>query len=583
MSGRSWPQNLIHAWDSVLLEPGRTSSWLDGAVGLMPGVCSLIRARWQIIHGELSLAERELAEARLRLASIGDALSLSIAQILGAAIRLRRQDAIGARVEFLSVLNAACDADQPWPLAYARSGLADALAIEGDLEGALRYALEALDVLEACDDLAYRPVVHNKLGQYLVSYGLFDEAQSMFEAACQLCQRFPDHVMRVVALANLAICHCRMGDIARAESLLAEFYPLQPERINAYHQANVTLTTSKVLALLGRADEAMQLAAGLDDLIEPLNRQGFEAHKSYLRTLLAFRTGQTQQAKLWLAEAESRLAGASSDLPVTLYELASQLAEVTDGAAAALGYLKRMLAAETAQAERARQARARWLRLERELKAAKLERAVAQHDQGLAADTQRKLADERERLARHIVEVEDLQCQLRLQAVVDPLTGLYNRRYCDDALPRELMAARNDGLPLAVAMIDLDFFKLINDQHGHQAGDAALVFLARFLRERLRGDDVACRVGGEEFCLILRGSDGPQAVARLADILHELLKTRCPPASLLLSYSAGVAAYPADGCRADVLLRCADRALYTAKRAGRQLVIGYSADLELPA
>jgi diguanylate cyclase (GGDEF)-like protein len=168
-----------------------------------------------------------------------------------------------------------------------------------------------------------------------------------------------------------------------------------------------------------------------------------------------------------------------------------------------------------------------------------------------------------------------LRESLQIQAVRDPLTGLYNRRYLEQALDRELRRAAREKTPLAVVMADIDFFKRINDTSGHAAGDEVLRELGRFFIAHLRPYDVACRFGGEEFMLILPGSTLESAV-RHAERLREAVRSLAPafegrPLGRL-SLSLGVAAIPRDGETAEALIASADAALYRAKAEGRNRV-----------
>jgi diguanylate cyclase (GGDEF)-like protein len=165
---------------------------------------------------------------------------------------------------------------------------------------------------------------------------------------------------------------------------------------------------------------------------------------------------------------------------------------------------------------------------------------------------------------------------LRQQSIVDSLTGLYNRRYLDDTLRREVFRAQRGGKALSVIMIDADHFKRLNDIFGHDAGDVVLRAMGRELKAGVRGGDLACRFGGEEFALVLPDCGKPQAVEkahRVADSVRAMHlvhgATTLPP----LTISAGVATYPDDGEEADHLIAAADRALYAAKRAGRDRVV----------
>ena len=172
--------------------------------------------------------------------------------------------------------------------------------------------------------------------------------------------------------------------------------------------------------------------------------------------------------------------------------------------------------------------------------------------------------------------ISSLHEQLREQALCDPLTGLYNRRYLDELFGRELARARRDGTPLSLALVDLDHFKQLNDQHGHLEGDDVLKGVARHLQMNLRGSDTVFRIGGEEFLLILPGVDAPQAYMRLQAICLGLaqqpITTRS--GSRQVTLSAGLASWPEQGRALDELLQVADVALYEAKRGGRNQVCG---------
>lgn len=165
---------------------------------------------------------------------------------------------------------------------------------------------------------------------------------------------------------------------------------------------------------------------------------------------------------------------------------------------------------------------------------------------------------------------------LRSQAVRDSLTGLYNRRYMQEFLDRELHSARRKRRPLAVMMLDLDHFKRYNDTFGHAAGDKALATVGETLLRCVRVEDVACRYGGEEFTLILPECSLQQATLR-ADEIRKRLREAPPPrdcqATTPITVSIGVAAFDETTDRVDLLLKFADDALFEAKRAGRDRVV----------
>ncbi len=166
------------------------------------------------------------------------------------------------------------------------------------------------------------------------------------------------------------------------------------------------------------------------------------------------------------------------------------------------------------------------------------------------------------------------------QANRDPLTGLFNRRYLDDSLSRELSLSQRRNAPLSVVVLDIDHFKRLNDTFGHDAGDHAVRELAHVLSQHLRMSDIACRLGGDEFALVLPDSSLADTRHRVEQLcaLTKQLEVRHEGRLLdTMTLSAGIAGSPAHASTARELLRAADVALYAAKEAGRERVMLYEA------
>ncbi|RZL02925.1 MAG: diguanylate cyclase [Rubrivivax sp.] len=168
---------------------------------------------------------------------------------------------------------------------------------------------------------------------------------------------------------------------------------------------------------------------------------------------------------------------------------------------------------------------------------------------------------------------------LRDQSIKDPLTGLFNRRYMEETLTRELARAQRNGTSVGIVVADLDHFKKINDTHGHPAGDAVLLAAARHMAQMIRASDVACRYGGEEFVLILPDCTRDAAMLKAQQICDSLraLQISAAGASISVTASFGVSASPSDGDTAALLFQAADHAVYDAKRGGRNRVAAATA------
>ena len=186
-----------------------------------------------------------------------------------------------------------------------------------------------------------------------------------------------------------------------------------------------------------------------------------------------------------------------------------------------------------------------------------------------------------QRLQERLAEIEQLQKILVEQANHDALTGLFNRRYLESTLERELARCRREHIPMALLLLDLDHFKQVNDTYGHTAGDAVLRELAQLMFKRSRTEDVPCRFGGEEFLLLMPGSAIENALERAEQLRSEFQAIEVPAGgeNLHCTVSIGVAAFPQHGDTQDALVHCADVAMYAVKRGGRNGVLAYQEGL----
>ncbi|MFZ5875718.1 MAG: diguanylate cyclase [Nitrospirota bacterium] len=177
-----------------------------------------------------------------------------------------------------------------------------------------------------------------------------------------------------------------------------------------------------------------------------------------------------------------------------------------------------------------------------------------------------------------------LRAQMRAieqQAIVDPLTGLYNQNYLNGAVTRELKRCQRYNLNLSCLMIDVDHFKSINDTHGHLVGDEVLRGVGKVLQATLRGYDFAVRYGGDEFLVII-AQNNPLGAVYVAERIREMIQNQslsiAKGSATSVTVSIGVASLPGGAAATPtVLIEAADQALYEAKRQGRNRVVTVTA------
>lgn len=189
----------------------------------------------------------------------------------------------------------------------------------------------------------------------------------------------------------------------------------------------------------------------------------------------------------------------------------------------------------------------------------------------------RELNSLNEKLHDEISKRKRVEKELLFQVIRDPLTGLFNRRYLEESLDREISKANRHQIPLGIIMLDADHFKAFNDTYGHMAGDRVLKYMGELLIKNSRREDIACRYGGEEFVLVLPGTDRKIARQRAED-LRAIIQEGAPiyhnkKQLPNITVSLGVALLPEHGNSAVDLLAAADKALYQAKEEGRNRVV----------
>jgi diguanylate cyclase (GGDEF)-like protein len=457
--------------------------------------------------------------------------------------------------------------------------IAGCYSARNEPEQAFAYMYQALRDAPPARGHGYDAVLHCNLAHELMQLGDYDAALKHVEAG--LARFDPARnprlasvlwINRTVILTETGRAAQGMADIARVAAL-----PTDASGRGALTPHFETLALAAFAAgdvALGRSLVERARAAEREAIVEE------QIELAMAEAMLARAEGDPARAAAALETA--RMYAAAGDLGVSLrvrcglHLMRSQVFEALGDSAAALSAVRDWQALSVERAQLASRAHYQAATLQTEL-------LMLQHQLD-AKDAQRRrtesaraeLESANKALSQKMSEVQALQEALRQQATRDELTGLFNRRHLNNTLPAMWALAQREGKPLAAVIIDLDHFKRVNDEHGHDAGDRLLAAFGRLLVASLRKSDVACRWGGEEFCVLMPETDAAGARRKAAALLkrwrvESLMHGAIGEAGT--SFSAGVAdsARVADSWQA--LLKRADDELLLAKREGRNRVL----------
>ena len=467
----------------------------------------------------------------------------------------------------------------------------NARAITRKLLGQHDYMLldfyEALAAAKACESPGPRINALTNLGGSHTDLWNLGEAQKLSEQALDLAEAAGAWTAFAVAVFNLAQCYDGLGLSAPCAALLERI------RRNEHRMAPGVLSNNTSLMAI-----AHLCAGDLEGAREWLDRgvtamfSDHDGKTDYARAQASYlmATGRPHEARAVIqARMAETAAAALQDQPYSrmrLLHVATDVCERLHDHAAALRTLREAQALYETLVGRSARAGFIATQVAHETAVARDDRDRAREAQERAEVDRRRLAalnlalEERmresqrlnEALQQKIAEAEALQEQLRDQAVRDPLTGLYNRRFLDETCLARIELARRQGTRIAIVLIDIDHFKWINDLHGHGRGDTVLQRFADLLRERMRRSDIVCRFGGEEFLLLVDNCDDATLAAILEGLMRQFRAQRFGPDTDVLdgcTFSAGVAWLDVDGADFESLVRVADARMYRAKAAGR--------------
>jgi diguanylate cyclase (GGDEF)-like protein len=555
------------------LAHGNTSA--EGWARLVQGLHRIWYATPQEAAHELSLAQRCFTSTQDRAGYLLSEVGIARCLWREGKYRESLERALPLRTEGLSVLKR----DELGMLLNVIAGCYSSL---GQSEQAFAYMYQALHEARPARGNGFEVVLYCNLAHELNQLGDHHQALSYIEEGITRGAQLSNTRLISVLLINRVICLTGLG---RSQEALPD---VQRLLLHAPDPSGRGSTNAEFETLALAALRAGEMALG-HDLVERARQDsvGLKVPDERITLVVAMAEAlsanaqQLPQAAALLMESEPLLAhadeeGISLRVRCLFYEALADVHQRLGHAPQALAALR---AWQCCHVERGHQAsRARY-------QAASLQTELRQLQQNLDEIEARRRATERARaeleainqqLSQKIDEVQSLQAELEQQATRDFLTGLFNRRHLNDVLPQMLANARREQQPLAVAIIDLDHFKAVNDHHGHVAGDTLLAAFGSMLNENTRQSDLAFRFGGEEFCLLMPGSAAREAQRKVLNLLMTWrrkafhFETGSLPAN---TFSAGVADSFAESETMEQLLKAADDRLLVAKRNGRNQVL----------
>lgn len=454
----------------------------------------------------------------------------------------------------------------------------------GDSQQAFAYMYQALREAGRGKSQGFDVVLYCNLAHELVQLGDYHQALSYLQEGLERCARLNNPRLTSVLTINLVICLTNLERPAEALPEVRRLLALPADK-DGRGPMNAHFETLALAAL-----RAGDLALGAELVERAAQNLSGPAVPDELGTLRVARAELSMARDRW-AEAAAQLRepphpGESLRVRCMHFHALAAAHERLGQPAQALQALRMWQKLHTERALQASGARYQAAALQTELLRLKQELHHVDARRRSTEKARAELEAANRQLEHKVAEVQALQQALKQQATRDFLTGLFNRRHLDDVLPAMLAMAQRDRQPLSVVIIDLDHFKTVNDELGHAAGDRLLAAFGELLATHCRKSDVACRYGGEEFCLLMPRTAAPAARRKTLALLKQWTQQRSLdglPLPGARSFSAGVADSALVCGPLHSLLKCADDALLQAKRLGRNRVLVHERGEPAPA
>jgi diguanylate cyclase (GGDEF)-like protein len=567
---------LAQAWERSYLD-AQDASRLGRAVaergGPLAGDGWLLVALCEARLGDAAVSEQACQAARERFLAAPDPAGLAWCDLVH-SILLRRQGDIAGTVRIETELAKRTGFERtPMFDFVSHTSRAITLKVQGACDDALHHFYDAQ---EAASRTPWAGPTINALANLAVYHrDLFnlEDARTMSEQAVAQALQAGAKPGLTIALKNLVAIHYATGQSQLARAATQRFFDLRDQLTQGAVEQCAPALALGYLAVgeLDEAESLLQLGAA-----SPISNGDGLGLWTWIQARCLLARHQPQAAKTLVEQTlAQRETSEQTDRPYDQMQMFLVLGDACEALGDTASALRHIRQAHSRYEQLVgRSARARFIALEvsHQLKAAQHERDAAVDSRRTAENDRQRLAELNAALQEQIARTEALHVQLREQALIDPLTGLHNRRYLYEAAPGVLDLAKRHSMNLCVVLLDLDHFKLLNDTYGHQAGDWVLQRFGQLLKSLLRSSDLVCRHGGEEFVAIMPDigiEDATLVLRRLLQAFQTLPqepnKRRMPSGS----FSAGIALFPRHGHTLDQLLVRADRALYAAKDKGR--------------
>ena len=544
----------------------RTLAWAE----LTHGYHDLFYTRGGVDAGDW------IARAGARFIALGDRRGALLADAGRARILIYAQQHAAARQMVETMLADARRELGPRDFFWVINALCATCFYTDRVDEAIRYMYETLELLRTVEMSPQLVAVLSNLAAALVTVADYEAARELAHEAVELLKNYNNPQLLLYARSNLAEAQLGTGDVdgalATVEAMLRSHDPRFATPQNHYHSV-----AAEVYVLAGRIQDAEHAATRALDIFTA-SRGGFnEVHLRWAQACVA--SGRDDDATAVQALALAAETALRHKHVMTLCKANKALSERL----AAMGRFedafhaqRRLFEANTQRLDNRASARYYLLRVEHELSSVRAERDHALRQRQESETLNRQLEQLNAELSRKMREIEELQARLKREAVHDPLTQLFNRRYLDSAMPGLIGSAERWNTPLTIALLDLDHFKSVNDRHGHLAGDKVLRRIGKLFATSLRPSDIVSRWGGEEFCIVFPETDVAGAATALSSLAAKLRTLEVEWGAEKIggfTFSAALAAHGPGGRTLDELVDSADRALYAAKGAGRDRVL----------